>query len=328
MSNPLVSIIIPTYNRAHLIGETLDSILMQSYKNWECIIVDDGSSDDTEKAIEIYTKRDNRFKYFERPSSHKSGGNGSRNYGFEVCQGELIKWFDSDDLMHKDLIMEQVEYLKGNKEADFCAVLAKKFERWGEFSDFNPSVTKSTQTIFDYITGKLFFLTPSPLWRKSFLKGKKLFDEDLFRSQEADFHFRRLIEKPLFSYINMPLLFVRRGHASIDSGARKNPFSLKSQFDYFQTIFFYLLSENSLSRKDKINLIKYVIFRQAQFLESLYYTGNKAILKESYIRLRSNALRVNINVMQKTIFLAGIFSMYRFGKGHRLINNKNFDLRK
>ena len=63
---PLVSIIIPTYNRAHLIGETLDSVLAQTYQNWECIIVDDGSSDNTDEVIGAYVEKDSRFKYYHR----------------------------------------------------------------------------------------------------------------------------------------------------------------------------------------------------------------------------------------------------------------------
>ena len=70
---PLVSVIIPTYNRAHLIGETLDSVLAQTYQNWECIIVDDGSSDDTDEVIGEYVKKDNRFKYYHRPDEHLPG---------------------------------------------------------------------------------------------------------------------------------------------------------------------------------------------------------------------------------------------------------------
>ena len=65
--NPLVSIIIPTYNRAHLIKETLDSVLTQTYTNWECIIVDDGNSDNTEEVINSYIAKDQRFKYCHRP---------------------------------------------------------------------------------------------------------------------------------------------------------------------------------------------------------------------------------------------------------------------
>jgi len=101
---PLVSIIIPTYNRAHLIGETLDSVVAQTYENWECIIVDDGSSDNTDEVIEEYTKKDTRFKYYHRPEEHLPGGNGARNYGFKMSQGEYIIWFDSDDLMTRDHI--------------------------------------------------------------------------------------------------------------------------------------------------------------------------------------------------------------------------------
>ena len=69
-NNPLVSIIIPTYNRAHLIGETLDSVLAQTYQNWECIIVDDGSSDNTDDVVNDYVKKDPRFKYYYRPDEH------------------------------------------------------------------------------------------------------------------------------------------------------------------------------------------------------------------------------------------------------------------
>ena len=61
MQPPLVSIIIPTYNRAHLIGETLDSVLVQTYTHWECIVVDDGSTDGTDALLATYCKKDSRF---------------------------------------------------------------------------------------------------------------------------------------------------------------------------------------------------------------------------------------------------------------------------
>lgn len=66
MSDKLVSIIIPVYNRALLIGETLDSILCQSYANWECLLIDDGSSDNTAQIVNDYVLRDSRFQYYFR----------------------------------------------------------------------------------------------------------------------------------------------------------------------------------------------------------------------------------------------------------------------
>ncbi|WP_417872512.1 glycosyltransferase family 2 protein, partial [Xanthomarina gelatinilytica] len=91
---PLVSIIIPTFNRAHLLGETLDSVLTQTYANWECLVVDDGSTDATEALVQTYIQKDSRFQYQKRPDRHLPGGNGARNYGFELSKGEFIQWFD------------------------------------------------------------------------------------------------------------------------------------------------------------------------------------------------------------------------------------------
>ena len=106
----LVSIIIPIFNRAHLIKETLNSILNQSYTNWECILVDDGSTDKTKETILKYCQNDSRISYFERPQQMLKGANSCRNYGFENSKGYYIQWFDSDDLMHYDKLKLQVEY--------------------------------------------------------------------------------------------------------------------------------------------------------------------------------------------------------------------------
>src|SRR5690606_31488967 len=108
MLEPLVSIIIPTYNRAHLIGETLDSVLAQTYKNWECIVVDDGSTDGTDALLASYCKKDARFQYHHRPKEHLPGGNGARNYGFMLSKGEYIQWFDSDDVMEVNTLTEKI----------------------------------------------------------------------------------------------------------------------------------------------------------------------------------------------------------------------------
>jgi glycosyltransferase involved in cell wall biosynthesis len=83
MTEPLVSIIIANYNRAHLIEETLDSIKNQSYAFFECIIVDDGSTDDSVNVIQNCILGDDRFQFFRRPKSRRKGANASRNWGFK-----------------------------------------------------------------------------------------------------------------------------------------------------------------------------------------------------------------------------------------------------
>ena len=98
----LVSIIIATHNRAACIKDTLNSIASQTYQNFECIIVDDGSTDHTAAIVDPLISSDCRFKYVVRPNTVKKGANYSRNYGFSLSKGEYIKFFDSDDIMLPD----------------------------------------------------------------------------------------------------------------------------------------------------------------------------------------------------------------------------------
>src|SRR5690606_37985604 len=123
---PLVSIIIPTYNRAHLIGETLDSVLAQTYTNWECIILDDGSTDNTTEVVQGYLDKDPRFQYHHRPADRPKGANACRNYGFEVSKGEYVNWFDDDDVMFNSKIEVQLNVLL-NYKIDFTIAKFSNF---------------------------------------------------------------------------------------------------------------------------------------------------------------------------------------------------------
>lgn len=107
----LVSIIIPTYNRADLIGETLNSVLFQTYNSWECIIVDDRSSDNTKEIAEGYVKKDPRFKFYVRPSEMEKGASICRNYGLRQAKGQYIQFLDSDDLLNETKLQIQIEAL-------------------------------------------------------------------------------------------------------------------------------------------------------------------------------------------------------------------------
>lgn len=91
---PFFSIVIPTYNRAGLICDTIDSILAQEYDNYEVLIVDDGSTDDTEEVIKAKYKN-NRVSYYKKENAERAA---ARNYGARLANGDYINFFDSDDL--------------------------------------------------------------------------------------------------------------------------------------------------------------------------------------------------------------------------------------
>jgi glycosyltransferase involved in cell wall biosynthesis len=90
----LFSIVIPTYNRAHLISRAIDSVVNQTYKNWELIIVDDGSTDNTKALVDNYCNNNNRIRYIYQENAERSA---ARNNGIGSAKGEFICFLDSDD---------------------------------------------------------------------------------------------------------------------------------------------------------------------------------------------------------------------------------------
>ncbi len=217
MHNPLVSIIIPTYNRANLIAETLESIAAQTYSNWECIIVDDGSNDNSEEIISIFLS-DHRFQFHHRPADKLKGANGCRNYGFEISKGEYINWFDSDDIMLPDFIETKIKSFASESHPD--AIISKR----GVFVDDSKAPisfeqrTITTHDIFtDFITFKITWYLPDVMWVRSFLKNKQLFDEQLLAGQDRDFHVRMLLEEPNVLIINNYLTLCRFHSGNITS---------------------------------------------------------------------------------------------------------------
>lgn len=328
--NNLISIIIPTYNREHLISETLDSIIKQSYINWECIVVDDGSTDNTDEVLKKYCENDVRFQYHQRPADRLKGANACRNYGFELSKGKYIKWFDSDDIMHPDFLEKQVNVLEENENLDFCASFSKMFVTKIEDDSgiFSPEIISENNAIFNFIVGKLYFLTPSTIWKRDILKDKELFDETLSNAHETDFNFRRLIEGNRFCYLKEILFYVRRGHKSIDSESISNPVSLQSLFDYFQKVFEYLNSDKSiLSAEENSQLKKYVMYRQLYFFYEIRLLLSYQESVNNFRIIFKNLLRVKINFFSSFKIFIGTLTILFFRKGYGLIHIKEFDIR-
>lgn len=114
---PLVSIITPNYNCAKYIEETILSVLKQTYQNWELLIIDDCSNDNSYEIINKYLKLDNRIKLFIMNKNR--GAAICRNKGIELSKGDYIAFLDSDDLWKKNKIKLQIEFME-NKNVDFC----------------------------------------------------------------------------------------------------------------------------------------------------------------------------------------------------------------
>lgn len=120
----MVSVIIPTYNRQDKIVKSINSVLAQTYADFELLIIDDGSTDNTQEVVEAIP--DDRVKYVWLP--HNMGAAGARNEGVKLAKGELIAFHDSDDVWHSEKLELQVRHMEAHPEFSmvFCAYMYHK----------------------------------------------------------------------------------------------------------------------------------------------------------------------------------------------------------
>lgn len=189
--NPLVSVIIPTYNRGYIIKETLDSVFCQTYTNWECIIIDDGGDDNTSEVIEKYIAKSNRFKYVKRPVSLIKGVSSCRNYGIDISKGEFIIFLDSDDILASNSLKNRIKYFKEYPDNDFLVFSTQFFDNniLNKKNVFNIDPLKENRE--NYLSLFLKYQFPwtvmSSIWKKNILLKNK-FRNDLHLLEDIVFH--------------------------------------------------------------------------------------------------------------------------------------------
>jgi len=123
-NSPLVSIIVPCYNYAHFLGEALDSVLAQTYPYWECIVVNDGSPDNTEEIALEYCEKDSRIKYFYK----ENGGHSSaRNFGIKNSTGKYILPLDPDDRIADYFLEKAVKVLDADSNVKIVCLQTQLF---------------------------------------------------------------------------------------------------------------------------------------------------------------------------------------------------------
>lgn len=191
--NSLVSILIPNYNKSLFLRETLESVISQSYENWECIIVDDHSSDNSWEILKEFAKKKNRIKIIKRPSELPKGGNSCRNYAFSKAKGEFIQYFDSDDIMAPNMLVSRVNSLNRNN-SDFVVSNGRRFEI--DLLDRDMIITPLF-AVEDFLKFFILIMTPwlsqSVMYRRSFLERTQIsWDERLRGLQDVAFNFLAL----------------------------------------------------------------------------------------------------------------------------------------
>ncbi|MGG2024822.1 glycosyltransferase [Gottfriedia sp. S16(2024)] len=184
LGNVLVSVIIPTFNREKLINRTIESVLSQTYTNFEVIIVDDASTDNTEKVIKGF--RDERIKYIRLEEN--SRGTKPRNIGILESKGELIALLDSDDVWLPNKLEKQIEFIKDDIGNDFMCFtdVILKADNSKEVKSRNREIIEG-EDILEYIILEDNSVQTSTYLLSASLAKKTLFGYDVKKHQDWDF---------------------------------------------------------------------------------------------------------------------------------------------
>jgi len=218
--NPTVSVIIPTYNRAHLVGRAIQSVLNQTYKDFELIIIDDGSTDNTENIIKEFQKKDKRTKYIKH--NKNKGGSAARNTGIKAAKGEYIAFQDSDCEWLPEKLGKQIKIFKrASPEIGVVYTGSKVIKNNKKFYAPSSKIKKKEGNIYKALLEGNFISTGTAVVVTEYLKKVGMFDERLPRFQDWELWIR-LSKYYRFKFINEPLYINYRqtaGNISNDQNA-------------------------------------------------------------------------------------------------------------
>lgn len=204
---PLVSVIVPAYNYGRFIGATLESLQAQTLTNWECLVVDDGSTDDTADVVARFARTDSRIKLLRQQNRLQAA---ARNYGLEQMSGKYVQFLDADDLLEPRKFERQVEYLEAHAEVDIVYSDTRFFptERpeellytmYGENMPWQPGFSGTGRDMLLPLVRRNTVIVCAPLMRAALVQRVGHFDEQLPPLEDWEFWIRCALAGAHFRY--------------------------------------------------------------------------------------------------------------------------------
>jgi glycosyltransferase involved in cell wall biosynthesis len=312
-NNPAISVIIPTYNHAQYIIETVKSVLNQTYRDFEIIIIDDGSKDNTRDILNSYID-ENLVHYIYQESQ---GVSAARNTGIKVARGKYSAFMDADDIMLPESLAKRIKFMEKHQDIDFVFTdffledtksncnpypFLKKREM---LLSLSPALEKQDGTTYSFhpsyykmsIKKDIFPITITIMVRKKCFEDVGYFDVNLRMSQDEDM-WLRIMRKYKVGFIDEPLSIYKRYRSRI---------STKDELWYIDAIKYlqdFLNKEEIKSDPELTNAVKKRINRMF-FGQGHYYMNNKYFRKARMSFLRS--LKYNYRNGRSYLYIAITF---------------------
>lgn len=323
-NSPLISIILTTFNRAHLIIETLESIQNQTYQNWICYIIDDNSSDNTKCVVEEFIKNDKRFSFFQKRNLYVKGLSASRNMGLDLIEinklnPKYIQFFDDDDLMHfQKFEIQMNEFLK-SENIDLVIFPTKNFINSQNidinyfYTDYNSKFINNIGE--EFILAKTIFTVQVPLIKYEYISNYR-FNEHLFYAEEWEFFLKLFfIKNTIVSYINIPLYFHRKHELSITSnlyGINNKLIKSKSKSLAFESVYKNIKYSKLFNGKVFSKFITYAIYNSnnSELLDLILYDLKNNLILNKF-KCISLIIILKITFLPKSIYIRIIHRISR-----------------
>jgi len=276
-----VSVVIPLFNRADLIQETVSSITDQTSPNWELIVVDDGSTDGADKIVQKCAEQDSRVKLYVRDRLPK-GAPTCRNIGVEKSTGDYIIFLDSDDLLAPWCIEHRLRAFEKHPENDFLVFPMQFFKKKpGDTSRLWNDLDKPQEDIDRFLNFDTPWQTTCPIWKKSaFDKMGGGWKEEIKAKQDVEFHVRALA------------------------------FDLKYKtFSEKHDCYYRSLKGSSISRDVLVNNEKVESWKRVIYLNAISLKDNNKLNYNRKSYLANNLIRLALDVygLNKTFYNPGFF---------------------
>jgi len=254
---PRISVIIPNYNRGDLLADTLESLIRQDYPEWEAVVVDDGSTDNSAEVAQRYNALDSRIRFYLRDREPR-GAPVCRNIGIGLSTGEYLIFLDSDDLLAPGALSQRAHAIRNHPEDDFWVFPMLMFRDDPTKATMLWNIDNGKPDLSRFLVLDAPWQTSGPIWRKEPVIRIGGFTEGLACWQDVDFHLKALIAglKGRKWYDLAPDVFYRQHETqSISQGEISSPDKLQSRCRIFVTHTLALNRELRSQYRDELRIL-------------------------------------------------------------------------